>query len=266
MQSELSVIKNTVISLLTDVNLLKSDMLKAKSDILEISNTMKSGISNIEKELTACKVNIDTNLFPKLAKDKAFSCKSLSEGIAKISSLVISLEKNRHSMTAKLAEVDVNVRDNANGVDHVRDLLTSGNNTTKSHVKELQQQQKLTQSAVESTERKACDAESAVNRSANGINVVKRQIKDIENKISENNMSNLEDCFKSLALDIGAQITHMCSTVIEVTKSSCNAKTTNGMSSASTETNDVSHPSQSSICPVWLVRHPAPRSNVTRLK
>lgn len=235
MQSEISTIKNTIVSLLTDVNMLKSDMAKAKADILDISQSMKSGITHIENELSACKVNIDKHLFPKHTKDEDTACKSLSEGIAKVSLLVTSLDKHRQSIVNKMGEIDVNVRDNANGVEQLRDLFTAGNNTMRSHVSDLTRRQDETQTIIDSTQKKTCDAESAASRSSNGLNAVKRQIKDIESKLSENGVTKLEDCFQKLSSHISTKLNDMCTTIIEITKSSYTIGNNNVASSAPTD-------------------------------
>ncbi|MES9903947.1 MAG: hypothetical protein ABW168_14885 [Sedimenticola sp.] len=230
MQSEIAGIKNSIVSLLTDVNMLKSDMSKIKSDISAISSSMKKDIKSVQKELLQCKANIDKNLFPNLASHEEYASKSLSEGIAKISTMVNGLEKNRNALAKRTSEIDVSVRDNMNGIEQLRDMANSGNSTLKSRVKDIEQKQTETQTLVKTTQKQMSDNESAINRSVLTVDTVKRQVKDVE-KGNTKSMSKMEDCFRSLSIDLCEKINEMCSTVIDITKTAHNVESNTGASS-----------------------------------
>ena len=100
---------------------------------------MKSDIRNIKNEIETCKNSlngtINATFYPQVVENDFLSAK-----LAHIGRMVTKLDKSRMALEKTSEDIQILVRDNANGIRNLTDDAASGKNNVKGQMKVLKEQ------------------------------------------------------------------------------------------------------------------------------
>ena len=136
--SEITLMKETMAKILTDVNLLKSNVKETQETLSSVSDSLKRDVSDIKLEIEACKLKctqtINGDTYPKAAESNC-----LADKLSHIGWMIARLDNSRMLLEQKSRDLEQCIRDNAMGLNELRDRETSGNNALKGQIRDIRE-------------------------------------------------------------------------------------------------------------------------------
>ena len=203
LKSEITLMKETMTQLLTDVNLLKTNFTQTQETLNTVSDSLKKDISRIKLELDACKLKctqtINTEKYPKAAQS---TC--LADKLSHIGWMITRLDNSRILLEQKSRDLERCINDNSMGLSELRDRKTSGNNALKCQIRDIRENM---EEFKESTNSKVSTDSGTMYAD------MSKRIKSIEKRVDRPRSSKLESSFNDLSKTVSFKIDKLCSVV-----------------------------------------------------
>ena len=203
LKSEITLMKETMTQLLTDVNLLKTNITQTQETLNTVSDSLKKDISCIKLELDACKLKctqtINTEKYPKAAQS---TC--LADKLSHIGWMITRLDNSRILLEQKSRDLERCISDNSMGLSELRDRETSGNNALKCQIRDIREN---VEEFKESTNAKVSTDSDTMYAD------ISKRFKSIEKRVDEPKSSKLESSFNDLSKTVSFKIDKLCSVV-----------------------------------------------------
>jgi len=184
---DISLLKNTVASLQSEVHLLKSRADQSHSRLDAFSTDLNEGIQTMKCELDSCAQTIATSLNTNENNDNL----KLSASLGLLTSHLGRLQASRNALQSELSGISVRVRDNSSNIGNLQDQATQKKNTLKVQLQEVN----------DKLERQAkCSSELSEGKctSDNSIKLLENKVKQLDCRVAQApSTSNIEHILKS---------------------------------------------------------------------